>query len=96
MDLSPWVVTLVGSTAAVCTTVAFVPQIVRVWRLRRAEEISSATFLLFSVGTLVWLAYGVLLSSWPIILANGATLGLALAILALKIYWDRSAPAPTA
>jgi MtN3 and saliva related transmembrane protein len=96
MMVPDWLVTAVGSIAAICTTVAFIPQLVRVWRLRRADEISSTTFALFSVGTLVWLVYGVFLSSWPIILANGITLCLAAAILALKIAWgDAPRPEPS-
>jgi MtN3 and saliva related transmembrane protein len=95
MSIPIWWITVIGSVAAVCTTVAFVPQLVRVWRLRRAEEISSATFVLFSVGTFVWLVYGILLTAWPIILANAITLGLALGILLLKVVWERTTPAPT-
>jgi len=85
--VADWVITLVGSVAAVCTTVAFLPQLLRVYRLRRAEEISSTTFALFSAGTVLWFIYGVYLVSWPIILANGITLCLAGAILGLKIAW---------
>jgi MtN3 and saliva related transmembrane protein len=96
MDLSASTVELIGGVAAVCTTAAFVPQLVRVWKLRRAEEISAATFLLFAFGTAVWLVYGLLLGSLPIILANAVTVGIAAAILALKFKWDRAAAAPAA
>lgn len=88
MDVSAWIITLIGSTAGVCTTVAFLPQVIRVWRLKHAEEISLTTFLVFSIGTLIWLIYGLLLASWPIIIANGVTLVLALTILSLKLKWD--------
>ena len=89
MGLSVESVTLVGSVAAVCTTGAFVPQVVRVWRLKRAEEISLATFLLFGVGTAVWLVYGLFIGSAPVIVANGITLVLALVIVAFKLDYDR-------
>lgn len=89
MPLSTDVATIVGLVAAACTTVAFVPQVVRVYRLRSADAISLTTFALFSVGTAVWLVYGLLIGSVPVIVANAFTLGLALAILALKVYWDR-------
>ncbi len=91
--LASWTVTLVGSAAAVCTTVAFLPQLLRVWRLRRAEEISTTTFALFSAGTLLWFFYGIFLQAWPIILANGFTLVLAGAILTLRLAWG-DAPRP--
>jgi MtN3 and saliva related transmembrane protein len=79
----------IGWLAAVGTTVSFVPQFVRVWRLRSAREISLITFLVFSVGVFLWLLYGIFAHSMPIILANGITLALSLAILVLKMRFDR-------
>jgi MtN3 and saliva related transmembrane protein len=91
MVLPIWAITLIGFAAAACTTSAFVPQAVRVWRLKRADEISLTAFLVLSIGSLAWFSYGVLLDSWPIILANGVTFVLVLTILVLKILWDRKA-----
>jgi len=88
--------TLVGSVAAVCTTGAFVPQVVRVWRLKSAGEISLTTFSVFAFGTLVWLVYGLLIGSVPVILANAVTLVLALTIVLLKLNYDRSEGRPPA
>ncbi|MBW4043902.1 MAG: SemiSWEET transporter [Acidobacteria bacterium] len=82
-------VNLIGSVAAVCTTASFVPQLARVWRLRTARDISLVMFLLFSVGEAMWLAYGLLIHSEPVILANFVTLVLAVAILVLKLRFDR-------
>lgn len=78
----------IGTTAAVCTTVSFVPQLVRVWRRKSARDISLAMFLLFSFGVLCWLVYGFSLGSRPIIAANLATLVLSVAILVLKFRYD--------
>lgn len=94
MELSSSATTLVGSVAAFCTTGAFVPQVVRVVRLKSAQDISLATFLLFSFGLAVWAAYGFLINSIPVILANIVTLALALTIVALKVSYDRR-PAPS-
>lgn len=91
MVLSSETATLVGAVAAVCTTAAFVPQVVRVWRLRSASEISLATFSLFSFGTFVWLVYGLLIDSWPVIAANAVTFLLAVSIVVLKLNYDRAA-----
>jgi MtN3 and saliva related transmembrane protein len=101
MDLPAWSTTLIGSVAAICTTGAFVPQVLRVWRLKSAAEISLATFLVFSVGTLTWLVYGLLIHAVPVILANGATLLLSLTMVGLKLNYDRwshpaAAPGPAA
>jgi MtN3 and saliva related transmembrane protein len=78
-------VNAIGMVAAVCTTVSFVPQLIRVWRLRSAREISLTMFLVFSLGVFLWLVYGISIHSTPVMLANAVTLGLSLAILALKV-----------
>jgi MtN3 and saliva related transmembrane protein len=78
---------LIGSIAAFSTTAAFVPQLVRVWRLKSARDISLYMFLLFSFGEGMWLIYGLLIHSMPVILANAVTLALALAILVLKFRY---------
>jgi MtN3 and saliva related transmembrane protein len=85
----PPVVNAIGLMAAACTTISFVPQLIRVWRLRSAREISLVMFSVFSVGTFLWLLYGICLHAFPIILANAVSLGLSLAILALKLRFDR-------
>lgn len=82
-------VTLIGFVAGACTTIAFVPQVIRVWRLKDARDISLATFLVFSVGSFVWLIYGILIVSVPVILANAVTMALAITILSLKVRFDR-------
>ena len=90
LNLPPrWVLDCIGSTAAVCTTLSFLPQLVRVWRRKSARDISLTMFLLFSFGVACWLVYGLGLGSGPIVAANAVTLALALAILALKIRYDR-------
>lgn len=84
-------VEMVGFCAAFCTTVAFVPQLWRVVRLRSAREISLPTFLLFSAGVSLWLLYGMYTGSKPVIASNGATLILSVSILVLKLRYDRRA-----
>jgi MtN3 and saliva related transmembrane protein len=82
-------VNLIGLLAAACTTISFVPQIVRVWRLRSAREISFTMFSVFSLGVVFWLIYGICIRSVPVILANTTTLVLSLGILVLKIRFER-------
>jgi MtN3 and saliva related transmembrane protein len=94
MDPSAWTISIVGSISAVLTTAAFVPQVVRVWRLRDARDTSLPTFAIFSVGLIGWLVYGLLVASIPIVAANAVTFGLAVAILGLKIQFDHPAPRP--
>ncbi len=75
----------IGYVAAVLTTVAFVPQAWQTWRTRDAAGVSLGKYALFCTGVALWLVYGLLLGAWPIILANAVTLGLALAILVMKL-----------
>ncbi len=89
MQVPIWVVNTAGSVAAVCTTVALVPQLVRVWRLKTARDISLNMFVLFSGGVALWLFHGWQIGSMPVIVANAVTLVLSLAILALKLRYDR-------
>ncbi len=74
---------LVGYVAALLTTLSFLPQVLKIWRTKRADDISAPAFAAFSLGVVLWLIYGLALRSWPIILANGVTLLLTMAILAL-------------
>ena len=82
-------VTGLGYLAGALTTIAFIPQLTKTWKTKSAEDISFGMLLTFSVGVLLWLIYGLLIDSPPVILANVVTLVLASTILALKIAWDR-------
>jgi len=79
----------IGFVAAFCTTAAFVPQLLRVIKLRSAKEISLGTFLLFSTGVALWLLYGLYTGSRPVVVSNLVTLVLSLSILYLKLRYDR-------
>ncbi len=75
----------IGSLAAFSTTVSFVPQVWKVWHTKHTKDISLAMYAFFTTGVALWLAYGILLSAWPIIIANGITLVLAGAVLVMKL-----------
>jgi MtN3 and saliva related transmembrane protein len=88
-DLSR-LVTGIGLLAGTMTTLSFVPQLLRTWRLRRAHDMSGWWLASFMTGITLWLIYGILLPSMPIIVANSATLALIMPILAMKVsYRDR-------
>ncbi|CAK0779524.1 Sugar transporter SemiSWEET [Gammaproteobacteria bacterium] len=76
---------MIGFVAAILTTVAFVPQALKSWQTRDLSGVSLIMYSLFTVGVALWLTYGALLGSWPIIIANTITLVLAGLVLALKI-----------
>lgn len=89
MPLSP-TTELVGYIAGALTTVAFVPQVVRLYRLKHSRDISLPTFSLFGAGVACWLVYGLLLPSWPIIAWNAITLVLAITVVVLTIRYRRA------
>ncbi|MDB5886890.1 MAG: loop repeat protein [Polaromonas sp.] len=82
---------LVGSAAAFLTTASFLPQAWLSFKTRDVSGVSLLMYSVFTVGVALWLAYGVMLDAWPIVIANAVTLTLALMILAMKlIYSPRS------
>jgi MtN3 and saliva related transmembrane protein len=77
--------TLVGLVAGFLTTLAFVPQVLKIWRARSAKDVSLPAFVAFAVGVALWLVYGILVREPPIILWNAVTLALSGAIIAMKL-----------
>ena len=75
----------VGFLAGFFATAAFVPQVVHAWRTRSTRDLSLLTIVAFSTGVSLWIAYGVLIHSLPIIVWNVVTLALNLGILAAKL-----------
>ena len=76
---------LIGSIAACLSTASFVPQVIQSYRTRDVSGISLGMYSLLTLGIALWLVYGLLTGAWPIIIANGVTLALALSILVLKV-----------
>ncbi len=82
---------LLGLTAATLSTISFLPQVVRLWRLRTAEGVSLVTFAVLAVGVSLWFLYGLLRHDLPIVIANGITLVLVLAVVGLTLHFRRTA-----
>jgi len=81
-------VELIGFAAALLTTTAFAPQVIRTWRLG-GHELSWGMLALFGAGLVLWLAYGVARGSAPLVVANGLTLIQVLAMSAVKLRTAR-------
>ena len=80
MDWTLWV----GLAAGFLTTISFVPQLIKIWKTKSAEDVSRRMFVAVSVGMALWLVYGISLQQLPMIIWNTISLVLALAILFLK------------
>ena len=80
-------VELIGSIAALITSLCWVPQMVKMFRERQAAGVSLIANVAFATGVALWLVYGILIMSWPLIGANFVTLACALSIIALKLRY---------
>ncbi len=78
---------MLGFAAASCTTLAFLPQVFKVWRSRSTKDISLPMLVTFIVGVTLWLIYGLRVNAAPIYIANAITLLLNLAILRFKLKY---------
>jgi MtN3 and saliva related transmembrane protein len=76
-----------GLLAGGLTTASFVPQVTKIWKTKSAKDVSLKMFVAFCIGVGLWLTYGVIKKDWAILLTNGVTLLLGLAILLMKIKY---------
>jgi len=88
MDLA----NLLGLSAGVLTTIAFIPQLTKTWKTKCADDVSMGMLVTFCTGVFLWLLYGLSIQSLPVVLANAVTLVLAALILVLKIRYSRTVP----
>jgi MtN3 and saliva related transmembrane protein len=85
---------ILGAAAALCSMASFTPQVVKLWRERKAEAISLRMYAVTTTGFVLWTAYGLVIGRWPIAASNAVCLALSTAILVLAIRFKRqSGPA---
>jgi MtN3 and saliva related transmembrane protein len=80
-------IVIVGYIAGALTTISFVPQLIKAWKMRETRDLSLAMLVLFGIGILLWILYGFWVDSLPIIAANVSTVVLILVLLFLKIRY---------
>ena len=83
-------VDIFGYIAAILTTAAFLPQLLKTLKTKKADDVSMTTLLMFIIGVMFWIIYGYKISSSPILIANLITLILNLLILISKIYFSKT------
>jgi len=79
--------TIIGLAAAACTTISFLPQMVQSWKTKSTKDVSLPMYVLQITGAVLWLTYGVMLNSLPMMLANSIALLFVLSILYLKVRY---------
>ncbi len=78
-----------GYFAAILTTAAFLPQLIKTLKTKKADDVSLLTLIMFMCGVGSWIIYGYSISSLPILIANIITFILNFFILISKIYYAR-------
>ena len=76
---------IVGLLAAFLTTSAFIPQVYKIYKEKISAGISLTMYIILFTGVILWLIYGILISSLSIIIANGVTALLQLSIIIFKL-----------
>jgi len=76
-----------GYFAGVLTTIAFIPQVVKVWTSKSTSDISLIMFVVFTFGVLLWLIYGLIINDYSLVITNLVTFSLSLSILVAKILY---------
>ena len=76
---------IIGLIAAICTTFAFIPQVIKVWKTKQTKDLSLRMYSIMFIGILLWLVYGIRIDSLSIILANVVTATLVGTILVYVI-----------
>jgi MtN3 and saliva related transmembrane protein len=93
----PSLINTLGTTAAILTSISFVPQVLKILKTRNTSGISLIMYALFVSGVACWLVWGLMLHQTPVVIANAVTLVLSSAVLILKIravllgregFWD--------
>ena len=64
------ITTLIGFIAATFTTLSFVPQVIKTWKMKETRDISLSMFVILGIGIILWTVYGFIIRDLPVILAN--------------------------
>jgi MtN3 and saliva related transmembrane protein len=81
--------TLLSGSAALCSTVSFAPQAIKIIRTRNTKDISFWMYLLTVGAFALWTSYGAMTAQWALVASNSICLALAGFILVMKILPDR-------
>ena len=77
----------IGYIATTLSVISFIPQAIKSWKTRSTKDVSLQMYVIFTISQLLWLVYGILINSWPLIIANAIIFTLSLSILLMKIKY---------
>ena len=76
-----------GYSATVLGTLVFLPQVIQIWRTKKAKDVSLLSFSMILLGTILWITYGILISAPPIIIVNSVIAVLSTLIIIMKLKY---------
>ena len=81
------ITTFLGLIAATLTTLSFVPQVVKTWKMKETRDISLPMFVMLAIGIVLWTVYGFIIQDLPVILANCVSFILTAIIIYFKVRY---------
>lgn len=79
---------MLGYAAGALTAFTFLPQVIKTWREKAAKEVSLYMFIIAFLNEIMWLAYGVMINNWVIILTNAIMLVMSGIMISLKLKYN--------
>ena len=80
-------VDILGYSAGAITSLTFLPQVIKTWKLKSARDVSLLMFVIAAINEVMWIVYGALLNNWVIILTNAIVLAMSLTMIYLKFRY---------
>jgi MtN3 and saliva related transmembrane protein len=80
-------VDILGYSAGFITSLTFLPQVIKTWKVKSAKDISLMMFIIAAVNEVMWIVYGALLNNWVIILTNSIVLAMSLIMIFFKLRY---------
>ena len=76
---------LIGFMAAVICSISMTPQVIKIYRTKKTQDLSLGAFSVLATGLSLWFVYGLLIQSIPVILGNAVGVSFTLYIIIMKI-----------
>jgi MtN3 and saliva related transmembrane protein len=85
-----------GFIAGILTTAAYVPQVHKAWHTKSTKDLSGEYLIITAVGLFIWIVYGMVISSYPLMAANVVSISLVLSLIYIKAThgWHAKASRP--
>ena len=80
-------ITIIGLTAGALTSISFFPQVLQIHRTKQAKDLSLPMFIILTIGIFLWLIYGILSKSLPVVMSNTIAFVFCSYIVIMKIKY---------